>query len=274
VSTAISSLDQLSAKIETVLVGGDLSKLTAEERLSYYKAVCQSVGLNPLTKPFEYITLNGKLTLYARKDCTDQLRTLHGVSITLPSRELIDGIYVVTAHAKNSNGRTDESTGAVHIDGLKGENKANAYMKAESKAKRRVTLSICGLGLLDETEIESIPDAKPFKEAKAAQQAVLEKKLNEYPSTLPGKVVPEAVQQLFDVLGEKGMIFDIAKAFKKSLGEVEYYKVLDEHGCKHITDAKKVIKAKEIILGWWEREQDMKALDLPSFEIEDSDIPS
>ena len=35
-------------------------------------------------------------------------------------------------------------------------------MKAETKAKRRVTLSVCGLGLLDETEIADIPDiAKP-----------------------------------------------------------------------------------------------------------------
>ena len=36
-------------------------------------------------------------------------------------------------------------------------------MKAETKAKRRVTLSICGLGMLDETEVESIPDARPAK---------------------------------------------------------------------------------------------------------------
>jgi len=34
-------------------------------------------------------------------------------------------------------------------------------MKAVTKAKRRLTLSLCGLGWLDETEIETIPDAKP-----------------------------------------------------------------------------------------------------------------
>ena len=43
---------------------------------------------------------------------------------------------------------------------MNGEALANAYMKAETKAKRRVTLSICGLGMLDETEVETIPDAK------------------------------------------------------------------------------------------------------------------
>ena len=34
----------------------------------------------------------------------------------------------------------------------------NALSKAVTKAKRRATLSICGLGMLDETEIASIPD--------------------------------------------------------------------------------------------------------------------
>ncbi len=46
------------------------------------------------------------------------------------------------------------------IEGLKGEARANAIMKCVTKAKRRVTLSICGLGMLDETEVDSIPTAQ------------------------------------------------------------------------------------------------------------------
>lgn len=38
---------------------------------------------------------------------------------------------------------------------------ANALMKAETKAKRRVTLSIAGLGLLDESELEDAAPARP-----------------------------------------------------------------------------------------------------------------
>src|ERR1039458_4654286 len=67
---------------ERALILGDLAGLKQEERLSYYKAVCESVGLNPLTKPFDYITLNGKMVLYATRACTDQLRKIHGVSVT------------------------------------------------------------------------------------------------------------------------------------------------------------------------------------------------
>jgi len=40
-------------------------------------------------------------------------------------------------------------------------NLANAQMKAVTKGKRRLTLSLCGLGWLDETEVETIPTAKP-----------------------------------------------------------------------------------------------------------------
>jgi len=146
--------------IESVIAQGDLSRLTSEQRVSYYAEICNSLGLNPLTRPFEYITLNGKLVLYARKDATEQLRNLHKISVTVQSREVVSDVYVVTARATTLDGRTDESIGAVSISNLKGEGLANAFMKAETKAKRRVTLSICGLGLLDETEVETIPGAQ------------------------------------------------------------------------------------------------------------------
>lgn len=159
--TALAVVDQQKAAVlEQVVVQGDLSKLQPAERVAYYKTVCESLGLNPFTKPFEYINLNGKLTLYAKRDATDQLRSLRGVSVEITSREMYgDSIYVVTARARDSQGRTDEAIGAVSIAGLKGEALANAIMKAETKAKRRVTLSICGLGWLDETEVATVPDA-------------------------------------------------------------------------------------------------------------------
>ena len=145
--------------VESVLLQGDLSRLTAPQRVAYYNRVCESLGLNPLTKPFDYLALNGKTVLYAKRDATEQLRKIHGVSIVeLNSRE-VGGVFVVTAKAQDARQRIDVSTGAVAIANLKGEALANALMKAETKAKRRVTLSICGLGLLDETEVDTIPRA-------------------------------------------------------------------------------------------------------------------
>lgn len=159
--TEIVKRDDGYGVVEQVVINGDLSKLDAAGRVQYYRRVCDSLGLNPYTRPFDYITLNGKLTLYAKKDATEQLRKIHGISITALDGQVIEGLYIVSATAQARDGRIDQAKGAVSIEGLKGENKANAIMKAETKAKRRVTLSIVGLGWTDETEVESIPGAQP-----------------------------------------------------------------------------------------------------------------
>jgi hypothetical protein len=152
--------EDAGVQIERVVIKGDLSSLSAAERAAYYRDVCQSIGLNPLSRPFDYLTLNGKLILYARKDATDQLRRLYGVSIVSLERETIGDMYVVTASARMPDGRMDSDVGAANIAGLRGDNLVNAMLKAITKAKRRVTLSICGLGWLDETEIETVPEAR------------------------------------------------------------------------------------------------------------------
>lgn len=151
---------QVYTALEKVVMEGNLESLSPDERLHYYEKLCASLGLNPLTRPFDYIRLNGKLSLYAKKDATEQLRKLQNISIRIVDRQLVEDLYIVTARAENGQGRFDESVGAVNISGLKGEMKANAIMKAETKAKRRVTLSISGLGMLDESETPSIPGAK------------------------------------------------------------------------------------------------------------------
>lgn len=148
-----------SQAIEQVVIGGDLSKLSSEQRVSYYKSVCTSLGLNPLTKPFDYITLNGKLTLYARKDAAEQLRKINNISIEKPDISFQDEWIIVTVSAYDGTGRRDSDVGVVNKNDMS-KNFGNALMKAITKAKRRVTLSISGLGMLDETEIDSIPNVK------------------------------------------------------------------------------------------------------------------
>jgi hypothetical protein len=146
-STAMTAPTTPGQIIESVITRGDLAKLSPEERTRYYSEVCRSVGLNPMTQPFQYINLSGKLTLYARKDATDQLRQIHSVSLTIASREQVGDVYVVTARATTASGRVDESIGAVSIGSLKGDALANALMKAETKAKPFAQASFGTLGL-------------------------------------------------------------------------------------------------------------------------------
>lgn len=163
-------IEHAISAVEQALYMNDLSKLTPPQRVELVNAICRSTGLNPLTKPMEYITLNGKLTLYATRACTDQLRQIHGVSITGITRERDGDLYIVTARAQDRQGRIDESTGVLNVKGLGGEALANALMKAETKSKRRVTLSICGLGMLDESEVgdaQSAPHVSEWREPEA-----------------------------------------------------------------------------------------------------------
>jgi len=173
--------------IEQALIGGDLAGLKPQERVAHYLNVCNSLGLNPHTKPFGYLTLNGKTILYALREAAEQLRSVKGVSITSLVGMVVDDLYIVTATAKDAQGRVDSSTGAVTIAKLTGDAKANAIMKAETKAKRRVTLSICGLGMLDESEIHSIKDARVV-DVEVAHVSV---NLNEHKEEAPQQEAPK-----------------------------------------------------------------------------------
>lgn len=147
---------QAGEVMEQVLIRGDLAGLTNAERARYYVRVCQSLGINPLTRPFDYILLNNKLTLYALKGCTDQLRAIHGISASIVGQTEANGLLTVHVRVRDQSGREDEDLGVVTLP-EKGDARANAIMKAITKAKRRATLSLCGLGMLDETELETIP---------------------------------------------------------------------------------------------------------------------
>lgn len=175
--------DATAAWMEKVIVGRDLSQLTPSERLSYYNAVCEQHGLKTVPPPFDYLNLGDKLVLYANKDCAAQLRGIHGVSFSQPHITYPQDLVVVTINGTDSSGRSDTEVAAVPVTKEGGEwktassgkryfqgngvfapmnpeDRANALMKCLTKAKRRLTLSLAGLGLLDETEIETIPKAR------------------------------------------------------------------------------------------------------------------
>jgi len=161
--------------LSKLILKGDISTLSETEKVQYYHAICKNLGIDPLTKPFDYMVMQGKQVLYLNKGGAEQLNKVHNVSLSITNALKLDDIYVVTVKAEvpsrviDANGlgalqqlppRFTESTGAVSIKGLYGDPLANAYMKAETKAKRRATISLLGLAMLDETEVETIPGAK------------------------------------------------------------------------------------------------------------------
>lgn len=157
----------------------DFTRVSEEERQAYLAALCETLGLNPMLIPFEFIKLDGKLTCYAKKACTDQLRSIHGISVVELHEEERNGVQICRVKLRDKEGREDCDVGSVSlyderaeiwVNGKKSPNpnmgkriprdaEANAIMKAATKAKRRATLSMCGLGMLDESEVETIVGA-------------------------------------------------------------------------------------------------------------------
>jgi hypothetical protein len=147
--------------IANIVLKGDISGLSQPQKVEYYNHVCERLSIDPSTQPFQILKLSGKEVLYATKSAAEQLTRLYGVSHEIRNRDTVNDVHVVYVRATERDGRYEDSSGAVSIGGLKGDALANALMKAETKAKRRSTLSLLGLSMLDETEIETIPNAQP-----------------------------------------------------------------------------------------------------------------
>lgn len=175
--------------VESALVGNDISKLTTQEKMTFYNKICESVGLNPLTKPFAFLKLQGKEVLYATKDCTEQLRKIHGVSTQIISKQVVGDLFEVHVKARDKTGKEDEDISYLVIKGLIGNDLANAMMKGITKSKRRVTLSICGLGILDESEIETIENVTPGSNPQIKNQ------FKDIGQTYETEILPPAIDQ-------------------------------------------------------------------------------
>jgi len=224
------------AILENIALKGDLSGLNSQQKVAYYCEFCKSLGLNPLTKPFQIIRFQGKEILYASKDCTEQLRKINGVSITKLEKLFQNDLYLVTAYVQDKNGRQDASTGAVSMKGLSGDALANSIMKSETKAKRRATLSICGLGILDDSETDTIGK---YQKIDVLDGDIIETKTNADDYGLQ-MASAEQLKQIVELASELGF-----KDKEEIIKEVNMALAANFKSSKELTndDANRVIKA-------------------------------
>jgi hypothetical protein len=160
--TAIAVREQAGiAALEHVLGTGDLAQLSNTERVGHYLRVCRSLGLNPLSRPFDWIFFRDpdgteKLQLYPNQSCAAQLRRQHQMRLEVTRRDTIGEMFVVEVKATTPDGREDFASKYVPLTNkygrLNGQQYANALMKAETGAKRRVTFSMVGLALPPDTD--------------------------------------------------------------------------------------------------------------------------
>lgn len=162
-STDVRNTLPADERLEAIVVNGDLSKLTPQQRSAYYKLRCDKLGLDWTSQPFGYVQFKqGGLKLFPLREATEQLRNNNQVSIAEIDPIDVKGCIAFKCKASLPSGRTDFGIGAVSVDGLEGQDYANAVMKAETKAKKRATLSLLGLGMPSDDEVRDTPGARIF----------------------------------------------------------------------------------------------------------------
>jgi hypothetical protein len=147
----------IASVAESLVIKGDISQLNPAQRIAFYRAMCEQLGLNPASHPLQVLRLNGKEILYPTRGATDQLAAIHKLN-----REIVDGpkimdlggtkLVYAMCRATLPNGRSETAVATLPL-----ADPANVLMKCETKAKRRATLSILGLNMLDESELDTIP---------------------------------------------------------------------------------------------------------------------
>jgi hypothetical protein len=221
------------AIIESIVTKGDLSGLNQVQKVQYYNYRCKQIGLDPSAKPFDLLNLSGKQVLYANAGATQQLCNLHKLSTQITNKERVDDIYVVSVRVTGADGRSSENQGAVSIGNLRGDALANAVLKCTTKAIRRSVLAHCGLGMLDETEVETIPNA--HKESiviptDEPMPTLVDEPAGDWPLMVPGTDDPysfhadadkwtDAFLTMVDRIRDSGKLPADEKSYK--LGELE-----------------------------------------------------
>lgn len=159
--TAVAPPPSYMEKMMAVIMEGDISQMTPIEKAQFCYQLAVSCGLNPLTKPFDILKLGGRTVIYANRTCADQIRkrdnlksrvTYSGPMMMKPN-EFREDVYMVMVELEAPDGRTETGIGCINIHQHSGEALANAVMKCHTKALRRATMSMGGLGFLDEVEL-------------------------------------------------------------------------------------------------------------------------
>lgn len=138
----------LKQEIQDILAkdGGACNNLSPDQQAEYKTFLCAKMGVSPLLQPIDLIPTKNGLRPYLNKGAAELIRDERKISITDIEVSEKNGMFVAICKVRAMNGRVDCDMGACQ----KGNEPENSLMKAVTKAKRRATLSMCGLGAIIE----------------------------------------------------------------------------------------------------------------------------
>ena len=144
----------LDKGIQDVLTkdAGRCDRLNEEQRADYINYLCGKIGIDPTFRPVDLIKTKNGIKPYLNKGASELIRDIRKISIDDMQIKDVNGMWVATCRVRNAEGRCDTDIGVCLKDGTSASpmNQNDSLMKAVTKAKRRATLSMCGLGAIIE----------------------------------------------------------------------------------------------------------------------------
>jgi hypothetical protein len=150
------------------LATGNVNLTRADEQQACAEALVQQLGLRMSSMPIKFLkTRNGEIQPYLTASGAADIMISTGASVTDVQMTTVHGCAICRSTILTRDNRTGVATGAVALDGLRGEALANAFMKAETKSVRRNVLRTCrpdAVWLIQDEDIEGIEGAKRLPE--------------------------------------------------------------------------------------------------------------
>ena len=227
-----------SGILEKIIMENDLSNLNSSQKMTYVKELCAVLSLNPASQPFAFIKFQGALKLYPTKNCAEQLRNQYRISVRILTENFVNdekgepNFYKVTVEGQIGQ-RVDQDVAMLYLfdkynKKLTGQDLGNAVMKTITKAKRRLTLSMCGLSF-DKTNYNKPNDFDDLDDESFNTVAidpttgeVISKEPTDKPlieKTTSGEIIVNSKTKLFDDL------YDLASDYMNNELKAENYNV-------------------------------------------------
>jgi hypothetical protein len=181
-------MEQVQSLLVNIGLNGSVSHFDKSQKQALLSKLCITLGLNEELQPFRiYQNIRGEEYIYATKECCAQLRHREHINIMEVGEPIFSNNTIsVRVKGNNKHGRESWEIGSVGTtESMTSAEIAHGVMTAVTKAKRRLTLCLSGLGVLADVELEDM--------AQVVSTGIEEQKLSE----IDDKVAME-VNKLFE----------------------------------------------------------------------------
>lgn len=195
-------------------MNGDWKGVSDADRMRFLKHMCDALSIPLVLNPFKFIDMKGKTQLYSTAEAAFSLARKNKMTVKITEEKFDKESQILTIRvtATHPKGEQSDDVGKLYLGGLTGQDRANAEMKAVTKAKRRAIFSALGLSVMDEDEIKHLRNL----DQPATQESLPAEEISQAEVIEGTDEDQQARVMLFDeAVGENGLFEANAEGFER-----------------------------------------------------------